>query len=117
MRYYYQKPEDGWEMPACAHAKKFNHMLYDTGTVFRANDKGLVVIQQRYNHKQKISWWGSIDPWIAYDIYWANGFWEYFHKMSAYADENGLYPTVTVRQIMYALHMKPLPKEPWETTF
>lgn len=27
------------------------------------------------------------------------------------------YPTVTIRQIMWALKMKPLPKQPWETVF
>ena len=30
---------------------------------------------------------------------------------------DGLYPTVTIRQIMWALKMKPLPKQPWETVF
>nr|DAP49012.1 MAG TPA: hypothetical protein [Caudoviricetes sp.] len=29
----------------------------------------------------------------------------------------GLYPTVTVRQIMWALKMKPIQKERWETVF
>lgn len=29
----------------------------------------------------------------------------------------GLYPTVTVRQMMWALKMKPMPKERWETVF
>jgi len=31
--------------------------------------------------------------------------------------ENGLYPTVTIRQIMWALKMKPIPKQRWETVF
>ena len=30
---------------------------------------------------------------------------------------DGLYPTVTVRQIMWALKMKPIQKERWETVF
>ena len=30
---------------------------------------------------------------------------------------DGLYPTVTIRQIMWGLKMKPLNREPWETTF
>jgi hypothetical protein len=30
---------------------------------------------------------------------------------------DGLYPTVTVRQIMWSLKMKPIPKEKWETVF
>ena len=32
-------------------------------------------------------------------------------------DTDGLYPTVTIRQIMWALKMKPLAKERWETCF
>ena len=30
---------------------------------------------------------------------------------------DGLYPTVTIRQIMWALKMKPIPRERWETCF
>jgi len=30
---------------------------------------------------------------------------------------NGLYPTITVRQLMWALKIKPLKKERWETCF
>lgn len=30
---------------------------------------------------------------------------------------DSLYPTVTIRQIMWALKMKPLKKEKWETCF
>ena len=33
------------------------------------------------------------------------------------ATQNDLYPTVTIRQIMSALKMKPLKKERWETVF
>ena len=32
-------------------------------------------------------------------------------------DTDELYPTVTVRQIMWALKMKPLNKNRWETCF
>lgn len=28
-----------------------------------------------------------------------------------------LYPTVTIRQIMWALKLKPIPREQWETYF
>ena len=30
---------------------------------------------------------------------------------------DGLYPTVTIRQIMWALKMKPIKRERWETVF
>ena len=32
-------------------------------------------------------------------------------------NKDGLYPTVTVRKLMWALRMKPLKKERWETVF
>jgi hypothetical protein len=41
---------------------------------------------------------------------------EFFDKRSSDCTD-GMYPTVTVRQIMWALKMKPLRKERWETTF
>ena len=31
--------------------------------------------------------------------------------------KDGLHPTVTIRQIMWALKMKPIPRERWETCF
>ena len=40
----------------------------------------------------------------------------YFDMRSGMAT-NGLYPTVTIRQIMWALKMKPIKKERWETVF
>lgn len=32
-------------------------------------------------------------------------------------DENGIYPTVDVRKLMWALKMKPLTKNDWEKGF
>ena len=32
-------------------------------------------------------------------------------------NQNGFYPTVTVRQLMWAIRMKPMKKERWETVF
>ena len=78
--------------------------------------KGLAVIQQRYDEVTKQTWWEEIDPWLANDIYLCLGFKEFFEQFAGYS-KDGLYPTVTVRQIMWALKMKPLKKERWETTF
>ena len=41
---------------------------------------------------------------------------EFFNERAG-ACTDGLYPTVTVRQIMWALKMKPIPRERWETCF
>ena len=70
------------------------------------------MIQQRYDADTKSTWWREVDPWITDDLYLNYGFKEYFDERSgewAY----GLYPTVTVRQIMWALKMKPIPREQW----
>lgn len=53
---------------------------------------------------------------LSRDIYEHPDFPRYFE---ARADRpvHDLYPTVTARQIMWALRMKPLPKARWETVF
>ena len=76
----------------------------------------MAVIQQRYDAASKSTWWSELDPWLTDDIYLHPKFKEYFDKRAG-KRTNDLYPTVTVRQIMWALKMKPLPKEQWETVF
>lgn len=48
-----------------------------------------------------------MDPWITDDLYLHPQFKEYFAGRSSEATD-GLYPTVTIRQIMWALKMKPI---------
>ena len=90
------------------------HPVYDRCTLYKLNGKGLAVIQQYC--KDKMTYWDAIEECLVDQLYLQPGFPDYFEK---YASEpiNGLYPTVTIRQIMWALRMKPLPKERWETTF
>lgn len=64
----------------------------------------------------KTTWWGELDPWLTDALYLHDGFHPYFEKR-AKPVSGGLFPTVTVRQLMWALKMKPLPKERWETVF
>lgn len=75
------------------------------------------VIQQRYNEETKATYWGPIDPWLTDKIYLRIGFKEYFDAHAKKKDSHGYFPTVTVRQLMWALRMKPLKKERWETSF
>ena len=79
-------------------------------------DKGLAIIQQRCNEDTKTTWWGDIDPWLTDDIYLHPKFKEYFEDRAGKCTD-GLYPTVTIRQIMWALKMKPIPRKRWETCF
>lgn len=76
----------------------------------------MAVIQQRYKPGTKTTWWGEVDPWLTDDLYLHPGFKEFFDKRASEGTD-GLYPTVTIRQIMWALKIKPLPRERWETCF
>ena len=93
-----------------------DHVVYDNCTLFTIGDKGLSVIQQRYDDRTKTTWWSEIDPWLTDDLYLNPGFKKYFEEKSGKCTD-GLYPTVTIRQIMWALKMKPLVKQKWETCF
>ena len=65
-----------------------NHPVYNKCTLFRIGDNGLAVIQQRFNADTRCG-----------------------------TCMDGLYPTVTIRQIMWALKMKPIQRQRWETCF
>ena len=71
------------------------------------------MIQQRFERNDKITWWGEIDIWLCAELYLHPEFKSYFDKRAGVCI-NGIYPTVTIRQIMWALKMKP---ERWETVF
>ncbi len=79
-------------------------------------DKGLAVIQQRFNAETKSTYWTEIDSWLTDSLYLNPGFRKFFEER-AEEPTNGLYPTVSVRQIMWALKMKPLQRQRWETCF
>lgn len=113
MRYHYKKPEI--YKPHYGELYLCNHPFYDRCTLFTIGHKGLAVIQQRTENK--LTWWEEIDPWLIDSIYTNDFFYEYFQSIAKEADMNELYPTVTIRQIMHALKMKPIKKEPWETVF
>ena len=93
-----------------------NHLLYNSCTLYLKDGKGIAVIQQRFNRFTKHTYWTEIDPWLVDEIYLNKNFNSYF-LLRAKEPENKLYPTVTLRQIMWALRMKPLKKEKWETVF
>lgn len=114
MRYHYEKPDIYISMFGKQHF--CNHPVYSDCTLFKIDDKGLAVIQQRFDKDKKITWWSAIDPWVANDLYLHPKFKEYFDDR-AETSTDGLYPTVTVRQIMWALKMKPIKRERWETCF
>ena len=93
-----------------------DHPVYDRCTLYRIGGKGLAVVQQRFDPKTKTTWWSEIDPELTDLLYLRNGFRRLF-ETRAQTCVNGLYPTMTVRQMMWALRVKPLPKARWETGF
>lgn len=113
MRYHYEKPDIYVSM--YGESYYCNHPVYNSCTLFKIGDKGLSVVQQRIDTNKK-TWWGEIDPWLTDAIYLHPCFKQFFDERSGEATD-GLYPTVTIRQIMWALKMKPLPRERWETCF
>ena len=114
MRYYYEKPTVYSAIYGTTY--RCDHPVYNTCTLFKINDRGLAVIQQRYCKKTKTTYWNEIDPWLIDELYLHTKFEEFFNSRSGY-DKDGLYPTVTIRQIMWGLKIKPLPRERWETCF
>lgn len=114
MRYHYE-PKAEYSV-TCGEFYICDHPVYKNCTLYRNGRKGLAVIQQRYNPSEKFTWWTSIDPWLIDDLYSQPGFMRYFDKYAS-PPVNDIYPTVTIRQIMWALKMKPIKREPWETVF
>lgn len=114
MRYHYEKPTIYRSVFGVIHT--CDHPIYNKCTLFKIGKRGIAIIQQRYNPDTKSTWWGEIDPWLTDTLYLHPKFKEFFNDRSG-EGKNGIYPTVTIRQIMWALKLKPILKERWETCF
>ena len=114
MRYHYEKPS--LFVPMYGETYICDHPVYSRCTLFKIGEKGLSVIQQRYDESTKKTSWSEIDPWLPADLYLHPGFKKFFDERAEECSD-GIYPTVTIRQIMWALKMKPLPRKRWETVF
>lgn len=114
MRYHYEKPSIYLSMYGTTY--ECDHPVYDKCTLYLIDGKGLAVIQQRFDADTKRTWWGELDPWLTDDLYLHEGFKNFFDERAKECT-NGLYPTVSIRQIMWALKLKPIKRERWETCF
>ena len=114
VRYHYEKPIIYSTMYGELHT--CDHPVYDKCTLFKIGNRGLAFIQQRYDSDTKKTLWGEIDPWLTDALYLHPKFKEFFDERSGECVD-GLYPTVTIRQNMWALKIKPVPRERWETCF
>ena len=114
MRYHYEKPTIYLSMYGQLYI--CDHPVYNRCTLYLIKKKGLAVIQQRFDPNTKTTWWAEIDEYLTDDLYLHPDFLLYFGKRAG-KSVNGLYPTVTLRQMMWALKIKPIPRERWETVF
>lgn len=114
MRYHFTKPE--FYVSQYSRIYICDHPVYSRCTLYEIGERGLAVIQQRFEPESKRTWWSEIDPWVTDAIYLHADFRKFFDERARPCTD-GRYPTVTVRQIMWALKMKPIPKERWETVF
>lgn len=114
MRYHYEKPT----MYSAMYGDTYvcNHPVYNVCTLFKINEKGLAVIQQRYDPDTKTTYWSSIDPWLDDELYLHEKFESFFNERAG-KPIDGLYPTVTIRQNMWGLKIKLLPRERLKTCF
>ena len=112
MRYYTERPDGA--KPHSIYFQRSSHPLYNSCRLCRISDEeGLAIVQLRFNPNLKVFWYDAPDSWIMDELLKHPGFSNYVFE---HADEckDDVYPTVTVRQVMYALKMKPLKKEWWE---
>lgn len=114
MRYHYEKPQIYLSLYGETYI--CDHPVYNKCTLFKIGGKGLAVIQQRYNQSTKETWWGDIDQWLNDALYLHPNFKKVFNARSGEC-KDGIYPTMTIRQLMWGLKMKPLKRERWETCF
>ncbi len=114
MRYHYTKPKEFSNMYGCVY--ECNHPVYNRCTLYLIGAKGLAVIQQRYVKQTKHTYWTEIDPFLVDMLYLHPKFKKFFDERAGEC-KDGLYPTVSIRQIMWALKIKPIPRQRWETCF
>ena len=115
MRYHYSPPKIVLSLYGSLYI--CDHPVYNRCTLYIIGDRGLAVIQQRFEPKTKSTYWTEVDACLIDALYLNEHFVEYFNKKAGMKNKDGLYPTVTVRQLMWGMRMKPLPRHPWETVF
>ena len=121
MRYHYDKKDfyigdEKFCLGLSGQTHTCNHPVYSRCTLYFSGERGLAVIQQRYDPDTKATYWTEVDGWLVDTLYLHPRFPDYFEKRAGMPQKD-IYPTVTLRQIMWALKMKPLKREPWETAF
>ena len=91
MRYHYEKPAIYLSM----YGKRYicEHPIYDSCTLFEINERGLAVIQQRFDPDTKSTFWTEVDPWLTDALYLHPNFKEFFDSLYGWALSNRDNPT------------------------
>lgn len=76
MRYHFDKPEIYLSMYGSRYI--CDHPVYNSCTLYKIGEKGLAVIQQRFDEETKSTWWSEVDPWITDALYLHPDFRKYF---------------------------------------
>ena len=75
-RYHYEKPE--LYSTIYGYIYRCDHHIYNECTLFKVNEKGLAIVQQRFDSINKLTYWVSIDPWLADELYLHKNFSNFF---------------------------------------
>ena len=110
MRYHYKENADRTNTYGELYFS--DNPVYSRGILFKIGNKGIVVIQQRYDPETKHAWWSEIDTRLCNELYLHPRFKSYFEKI---AGED--FSTISLRHLVWELRMKPLKRERWETYF
>ena len=111
MKYHYQKPDIS--VPVYGKNIKLEHPVYAYGTLYLDYGRGIIVTQQHFDQINKKCIWSYVDPDIANDIYLSPNFLKFFKDHATSED----FPVFELRKLMWALRIKPLPRESWEDYF
>lgn len=114
MRYHYQKPDIYLSMYGELYI--CNHPVYDRCTLFTIGNKGLAVIQQRFSADTKKSHMDR-GRFMADRLFIFTSKIQGIFRQPIRRVYGRIIPTVTIRQIMWALKMKPIQRQRWETCF
>ena len=78
MRYHFEKPAVSLSM----YGRRYicNHPVYDSCTLFEIDEKGLAVIQQRFDPKTKSTSWTEVDAYLTDVLYLHPKFKEFFDE-------------------------------------
>lgn len=89
MRYHYEKPPIYLSM----YGQRYccDHPVYNHCTLFLVGERGLAVIQQRYDPETKHTFWAEVDEWLTDPLYLHPRFRAFFDRRAG-TGTDGLYP-------------------------